>query len=316
MFKNIKKVELHLHLDGSVRVKTAEELLKKNNLYEKMTVVKDTTDLTDYLTKFDIPISLMQTKENLTRISHELVEDLIDDNVIYAEVRFAPNFHTKNGLSIDEVVKAVLEGLKSNKIKTNLILCMMRGHDFLDNKKVIDTAKNFINKGVCAIDLAGDEIKYKTSLYNDLFIYAKKLDVPFTIHAGEAGDISNIMDAIKLGTKRIGHGIKAINNPEILKLIKENNITLEICPTSNLQTHAIDNYKNHPIQYFYKNNILVTVNTDNNTVSNINLSKEYELLNKYFAYNLDDFKMFNINAINASFLSDLEKSQLKEKINN
>lgn len=315
MFKDIKKVELHLHLDGSVRVKTAEELLNKPNLFDKMSVSKNTTNLTDYLTKFDIPISLMQTKENLTRISHELVEDLIEDNVIYAEIRFAPNFHTKNGLNINEVVEAVLEGLKSDKIKTNLILCMMRGHEFLDNKKVIDTAKKYIDKGVCAIDLAGDEIKYKTSLYNDLFIYAEELGIPFTIHAGEAGDISNIIEAINLGTNRIGHGIKAINNQEILKMLKEKNITLEICPTSNLQTHAIDNYKNHPIQYFYQNNILTTINTDNNTVSNITLSTEYELLNKYFGYTLEDFKKFNINAINASFLSDGEKIKLKEKIN-
>ena len=125
MIENLKKVELHLHLDGSVRVSTIEELLDKNDLEKELVVDENTKSLTDYLKKFDLPIKVMQSKENLIRISKELCEDLIKDNVIYAEIRFAPNFHTKEGLSLDEVVSSVLLGLDSKNIKTNLILCMM-----------------------------------------------------------------------------------------------------------------------------------------------------------------------------------------------
>ena len=314
MFSNLKKVELHLHLDGSVRVSTVEELLNEKNLSDKMMVNSNTNSLTDYLTKFDLPIKVMQSKENLIRISKELVEDLEKDNVIYAEIRFAPILHTNNGLTLDEVVSSVLEGLNNDKVKTNLILCMMRNLSYEDNKKVIDLAIKYKNNGVCAIDLAGDESKYPTSMFKELFDYANTNGVLFTIHAGEAGTTKDIYNAINYGAKRIGHGIKAIENIEIINLLKEKQIPLEICPTSNIQTCVIDSYKNHPIKRLYDNNILVTVNTDNRTVSNITLSKEYELLSKIFDFKEKDFKKMNITAINKSFLNKNEKEILLKKL--
>lgn len=311
IFKKMPKIELHLHLDGSVRTQTACEILNRNVKDEMQ--VNNCQNLTDYLSKFEMPIKVMQTKENLERISYELALDLKEDNVIYAEIRFCPLFHTNN-LSLDEVVTSILKGLKKVDIKTNLILCMMRGLEEEENKKIIYLAKKYLNKGVVGIDLAGDEAKYKTKDYEYLFKLAKENNIPFTIHAGEADDYISILDAVKMGAKRIGHGVKVIDSENTIdKLIKEN-ITLEVCPKSNIDTCIVNEYKLHPIQKLYKSGVKITVNTDNKTVSNIDLTKEYQNLAFTFNFTKNDFLKFNINAIEASFLNNLEKEELKQII--
>ncbi len=316
--ENLKKVELHLHLDGSVRPSTIASILNmdEQDIRKKVCTNKDTKDLKDYLSKFDLPISVMQTKENLTRISYELALDLKQDNVIYAEIRFAPLFHTKQGLTIDEVIIAVLDGLKQVPVKTNLILCMMRGSSYENNYKVIETAYKFLNKGVVGIDLAGDEKNYPVDNYKDLFEIAKNKKIPFTIHAGEADDYNSIDNAIKLGAKRIGHGVRAIENDNTIKLIKENNITLEVCPISNIDTKIYKNIKEHPIKKLYDENINITISTDNRTVSNTTLNDTYKILQNTFNFTKEDFIKINQNAIKAAFISDKEKELLlKELIN-
>lgn len=309
-FNELKKIELHLHLDGSVRISTASFLLNKS--VSELTSLMQATELnslTEYLTKFDIPVKLMQKKENLERITYELCEDLKLDNVIYAEIRFAPIKHTNN-INLDEVVLSVLNGIKKSNIKANLILCCMRGDTIENNNYVIDIAYKYLNKGVCAIDLAGDELHYPNYLYEYIFNKCKKLNIPYTIHSGEADGIESIRKAISYDTKRIGHGIRAIEDKNIIEMIKQKNITLEICPTSNLNTRVVDNIKNHPINKLYKQGIKVTINTDNRTVSNTNLNKEYKLLYDTFGFTKEDFIKFNKNAIEASFLSEAEKNKL------
>lgn len=306
----MKKIELHVHLDGSVRPKTVSELLNYDikDVKSKMMVTSDTKDLTEYLTKFDLPIKAMQTKDNLKRIAKELALDLKDDDVIYAEVRFAPILHTKEGLSLDEVVSSVLEGIKSvNEIKINLILCMMRGFSNEDNLKTIMVAKKFLNNGVVGLDLAGDEKKYKTSDYESLFKIANDNNIPFTIHAGEIDSSLSVLDAINFGAKRIGHGIAIVNDKKALSLVKEKNVFLEVCPTSNVDTKAVLSYENHPIKELYLKGVKVTINTDDRTVSNITLSKEYKKLKEYFNFNDEDFLNLNINAISSSFMNQEEK---------
>ena len=308
--KSLPKIELHLHLDGSVRPSTASELLNKN-VEKDMIVDKDCNDLNEYLKKFDLPISIMQSKDNLERISYELAEDLKKDNIIYAEIRFAPIFHTRGGLALEEVVESVLKGLKKVDIKTNLILCMMRGLPYEDNEKIVYLAKKYLNKGVCAIDLAGAEALYKTKDYKELFQLSTKLDIPFTIHAGEADGIESIKSALAFGTKRLGHGVKVTQSNDMMNVLINKNITLEICPTSNLNTCIVDVYKKHPIKELYDKKIKITVSTDNNTVSNITLSDEYQKLIDNFNFSIDDFYQFNLNAINAAFINDNEKEELK-----
>lgn len=314
-FSNLKKVELHLHLDGSIRPETLSEL-KNIPLDEakEVLIAKDKcVDLNDYLKCFSLPVSIMQTKEELIRVAKELVEDLIKDNCIYAEVRFAPNKHTSI-LSLEEVVESVLSGLKSDKIKVNLLLCMMRGDSYIDNLKVIDLAYKYKDRGVCGIDLAGAEGLYKTGYYLDLFKRAKELGLNITIHAGEADGASSIKAAISAGALRIGHGVRALESEECLNKIREKEILLEVCPTSNVQTNVCESIEDHPIDKLLKEKILLSINTDNRTVSNTTLTKEYNKLNKSFGYNEEVFTMLNINAIKHAFISEEEKEELINKL--
>lgn len=305
----MKKVELHL--DGSVRESTVAELLgvNENDIENKLHVNDYNSSLSEYLTKFDMPIKVMQTKENLSRIARELGEDLEKDDIIYAEVRFAPQLHTKKGLSYDDIVLSVIEGFKKCNIKINVILCMMRGASYINNLKTIEVAEKYLNKGVVALDLAGDEKHFKTKDYEELFKIAKEKNIPFTIHAGEADDASSVLDAISFGAKRIGHGIRIIEDNYATSEVIKNKVTLEVCPTSNFQTKAVEIYKNHPIKKLYEKGVLITVSTDNNTVSNVSLSNEYERLKSCFGFTDKDFLTFNLNAINAAFISDLEKEK-------
>lgn len=300
----IKKIELHLHLDGSIREETANEILgKKCNLKAK----DKCEDLNEYLEKFEIPSIILQTKENLERVAYELALDLKKDNVIYAEIRFAPLKHLNGGLSLDEVITSVLNGLYKVDIKTNLILCMMRNDSFNDNKKVIDLA----HKYGFAIDLAGAEAIYKTKDFKELFKYAKSINVPFTIHAGEADGYESIKAAIDFGASRLGHGIKIIDYPDLINEAKEKGITLEVCPTSNVQTNAVNILKDHPIKKLYDMNVNVCINTDNRTVSNITLEDEYNKLKETFNFTNEDFLKMNLMAIEASFAQDKEKLKTK-----
>jgi adenosine deaminase len=300
----IKKIELHLHLDGSIREETANEILgKKCNLKAK----DKCEDLNEYLEKFEIPSIILQTKENLERVAYELALDLKKDNVIYAEIRFAPLKHLNGGLSLDEVIISVLNGLSKVDIETNLILCMMRNDSFNDNKKVIDLA----HKYGFPIDLAGAEAIYKTKDFKELFKYAKSINVPFTIHAGEADGYESIKAAIDFGASRLGHGIKIIDYPDLINEAKEKGITLEVCPTSNVQTNAVNILKDHPIKKLYDMNVNVCINTDNRTVSNITLEDEYNKLKETFNFTNEDFLKMNLMAIEASFAQDKEKLKTK-----
>ena len=308
----MKKVELHLHLDGSIRPSTISEILNINLEEAKKlsTIETKCASLKEYLTKFDIPLKIMQTKENLERVAFELAQDLQKDDVIYAEIRFAPNKHLKSGLTLDEVVTAILKGLSQVPIKTNLILCMMRGDSYEQNLKVIKLAKNYLNHGVVAIDLAGSEASYPVNLYQELFEIAQKENIPFTIHAGEADGPLSVINAINLGAKRIGHGVRAIESEKALKLIKEKNITLEVCPKSNLDTNMYEKLSNHPIKKLYDMGLLVTINTDNRTVSNTNLTKSYQDLQEVFSFTKQDFLKMNENALQSAFLKQDEIEEL------
>jgi len=315
--KELKKVELHIHLDGSVNLDTISKITNRSveDLKKDMIAESKCENLSEYLTKFDLPIKCMQTKENLKLISKELVDYLEKENVVYTEIRFAPIFHTKEGLTLESVIESVLEGLRSNNnVKTNLILCMMRGMKDEDNLKIIKLASKYLGKGVCAIDLAGAEDKYPLKDYINLFDIIKEKNIPFIIHAGENGSYEEVKIATHLGAKRIGHGIHSYESSEFLNELKNKDVLLEICPTSNIQTNTIDEYKNHPIYKFYNMGIKVCINTDNKTVSNITLNEEYIKLYNTFNFSIDDFKNMNLNAIKYSFLSEEEKEMLIREI--
>ena len=309
------KIELHLHLDGSVRPSTVSNILNLNEKEVEKEMIVDTScnDLNDYLTKFDLPLKILQTKDNLIKVSKELANDLKKDGIIYAEIRFAPILHINNCLSCEEVIEAVIEGISRVDIKINLIICLMRNVSEEDNYKVINAGLKYINNKVVGFDLAGAEAIYKTSNFKELFKYISKYNIPFTIHAGEADGIDSIKSAIEFGAKRIGHGVRIMDDVNMIKYAKDNNITFEVCPTSNIDTKIYKEYKEHAIKKMYDNNLNITINTDNRTVSNITLTEEYNKLINIFNFSLEDIKNMNITAINASFISDIDKENLKQE---
>lgn len=315
--KNLKKIELHIHLDGSVEPSTISDMSGKSvdEVYPLLVAPDKCANLSEYLTKFDLPCSYMQTREDLIRIANDIVKYFESQNIIYGEVRFAPSWHIKKGLTKGEVIEALYEGLNSSdKVKTNLILCLHRNVSMEDNWDTLNVVKNYIGTKVCAVDLAGAEDMYPIQEFLPLFEKCNELGIPYTIHAGENGPYTEVVKAISVGARRIGHGIHSIEDEGTLELLKETNTLLEVCPTSNVQTNSIDEYINHPIKKFYDMGINVCINTDNKTISRVTLNDEYEKLANTFGFTLEDFKKMNINAINSAFLTDVEKLELINKI--
>lgn len=307
----MKKTVLHLHLDGSLRPKTVYNWLCEENIHaelpiikEKLMVSKDCRNLNQYLEKFDLPIQVLQTEEHLKQATFELYEDLANQNVSYAEVRFAPSLHLNKKLSYNQVVEAAISGLKEAKskysINGNLILCCMRGNNnHKQNLETIKIAKQYLGKGICAVDLAGAEGLFPTKNFEDIFVLARELNIPFTIHAGESDGTESIKSALKFGAKRIGHGIRCIEDKELMQELKNKKILLEICPTSNLQTQAVTG--KYPLEEISNSGILVSINTDNNTVSNTDIEQEYNWVLENTNLTFEDLIKMNKNAEEAIF---------------
>lgn len=315
--KKIPKIELHVHLDGSLNIDKISEITKEDKkvLEEKMTAGEKLSSLKDYLDKFDYAVSLLQIPDLIRKLASSLREDLIKDNVIYAEVRYAPLKHISY-ISMDKFIDIVYEELnKDKKLKVKLILCMMRNDSKLNNMKVINLAKKHLKKEVVGIDLAGDEDSYPTKDFKDLFDYANELKIPITIHSGESTNYKEVEAALNMHAKRIGHGIRSIDNFDLINKLKDNNILLELCPTSNVQTNSVDIYKNHPIKLFSLLGVTYSINTDNRLVSEIDLSREYKKLIDNRLVTIEGIIKSNLNAIKYSFLTEEEKVTLFKKYN-
>lgn len=329
ILNQIPKIELHCHLDGSVRPETMYELLiqedknlEVNNIeeFKELVMIKgECNSLKQYLEKFSYPLMVMQKKENIERITYELLEDLSKHNIKYVEIRFAPFLHMEKGLNFDEVVHSVLKAMdrakRSFNILSNGILICMR-HEPLENSiKVVEYGEKFLHKGIVAIDLAGNEHDFPPQLHEKAFKLAKEKGYNITIHGGETGIVENITNSIELlHPKRIGHGTAAIKDIRVMELLKDKNIFLEMCPTSNLQTKSIDSIKDYPIREYLNIGIKVTINTDNTTVSNTSLAKEYKLLIDELDFKIEEIINLINNSLEGSFISQKDKQTLRKVI--
>lgn len=329
LFK-LPKIELHCHIDGSVRPETIIDIAKKENIEltsydiqdirKEIVVPLECESLNEYLKAFAIPNLVMQSKESLRRITFELYEDAAKENVKYMEVRFAPVLHTVKGLSLEEVIESVLDGIKDAEkefdIKGNLILGCMRFMSVEKAFEVVEAGKKFIGKGVVAVDLcAGEEEGFCRKFARPIEL-ARKYGYRVTIHAGETGIGENVLEVVELlGAERIGHGVYIKDCTEAYKIVKEKNITLEMCPTSNVQTKAVDSFKSHPIYDFYKDGINLSINTDNRTVSDTTMTREAEIVSENFNITFEEYKNIYNMSVEASFASDEIKTELKNKIN-
>ena len=325
-FENLPKIELHCHLDGCLRPETVKELIVKenlnldlydiNNIENELIVPDNCSSLNVYLKRFDIPVKVMQSKENLRRIAYELIEDVSKENVKYIEIRFAPLLHKEKGLEIKEIIESVLMGLKEGEkdfgVKSNLILSILRNMDIKTAYEVIESGKEFIGNGVVAVDLAGNEEKGFCKKFKDAFNLAREYGYKITIHAGETGHSINVKEAIELlGAERIGHAVAIEKDINIYNLVKEKEVILEMCPKSNVQTKAVENYKKHPIKRFLEDNLLVNLSTDNRTVSNVTLTEELNAVDENHILSINDGKKIYTNSIKGAFCDKETKEWLK-----
>jgi adenosine deaminase len=319
------KVDLHLHLDGSVKSSTLLELaveqgqaLPVSNLDQLdllMKVQGSCASLAEYLEKFHFVGAFLHSASALERVAYELVEQASEQYCRYIEVRFAPQLHRALGLSVEEVIHHVLQGLKKGQerfgVKSRGIAICLRGHADTLNIEVVEVAYRFLDKGLVAVDLAGAEAAYPAHCFEGVFAIARKKDMPTTIHAGEAGGAGNIYDAVtKLGATRIGHGVRLKECDRAFKLVWDRGIPLELCPISNIQTKAVSDWSSYPVKHYFDEGIRITINTDNLTVSDTNLTKEYEVLQQKFGFTNRELGQLVLNGVEAAFLPDHEKRSL------
>jgi len=321
-------IDLHLHLDGAISISSAKELAKLQDIeipssdaeLEKLIRVSDDCkDLMEFLEKFAFPCSLLQTGSGIRKAVSNLLKELKEEGVIYAEIRFAPQLSTKKGLSQEAVVEAALEGLteglKDSFVMANLILCCMRGEGNEEkNRETVEVARKYLGRGVCALDLAGAESVYKTEEYEELFAYAELLDIPFTIHAGEADGPKSVWDAISYGACRIGHGVRSLEDEKLVEYLVKNEIPLEICPTSNINTAVFRNISEYPLRALMDAGLALTINTDDPSIEATSIKKEYQKLIDSFNLEKADVLKFLENAAKYSFASEKQREHMMQKI--
>lgn len=331
IIKKAPKALLHDHLDGGLRVSTILELAKQNG-YTKLpydnekeladwfhTAVQGSLEI--YLETFAHTVGVMQTAEAITRVARECVEDLANDGVVYAEVRFAPELHTSQGLSYEQVIDAVLKGFSEgeslsaaagHKIKVGALLTAMRMADV--SLEIAKLVVEYRDRGVVGFDIAGKEAGYPPTEHLEAFQYLQRNNAHFTIHAGEAFGLKSIWEAIQYcGAERLGHGVRIIDDitvnadgsvtlGDLAAYVRDRRIPLELCPKSNIDTGAAPSIKEHPIGLLRKLNFRVTLNTDNRLMSDTSMSSEMTALVEAFDYTLKDLEWLTVNGMKSSFL--------------
>ncbi|MCR4955150.1 MAG: adenosine deaminase [Lachnospiraceae bacterium] len=312
--------DLHLHLDGAISLSSARELAKlggvsipdsDEEILKLMQVSPGCKDLNEFLEKFEFPCSLLQTKECITRAVQNLLCELNEEGIIYAEIRFAPQKSTDQGLTQEDAILAALEGTKHAPIPCGLILCCMRGKDNRkENLETVTLAEKYLGDGVVAVDLAGAEALFPTEDFAEIFDVAREKGIPFTIHAGEASGSDSVRNALSFEPKRIGHGVRSVEDPRVIAFLASNGIPLELCPSSNLSTQVYESLSDFPLKQLLDAGVLCTINTDDPSIIGTTLKKEYELLIREFGLNQDTVQQLKENAILASFAPDSVKEEL------
>lgn len=330
LLKQLPKTDLHVHLDGSLRIPTLIELAEQQKIKlpttdpAKLTKLvmsgKNCKNLGEYLQGFDITLSVMQEPEALRRIAFELAEDAAEENVWYMEVRYSPILHMQKGLKLTTIVESVIQGLKDAEqkfnIKTGVIICGMRNINPERSLELAELAVAYKNQGVVAFDLAGQEENNPAKHHKEAFYLIRNNNINTTIHAGEAYGAESIHQAIHYcGAHRIGHGTRLYENGDLLNYVNDHRIPLEICLLSNIQTGAAESFERHPLKLYYDLGLRVTINTDNRLISDTTISNEYFLAAKHLKLTLPDVKNIILDGFKSAFLPNRAKSMMLNMVN-
>ncbi len=327
--KDLVKAELHCHLDGSISLEVIRQLAEMANitvpesdkeLKQLVVAPENAESLMDYLKTFDFVRPLLQTKEALHLAAYDVARQAAQENVIYTEIRFAPELSMDEDLSASETVEAVLAGLKQAEeefgIVAKVLVCGMKQSPKEVTRDTFEHVVELAEKGLVGFDFAGNELDFPPAQLADLIKEIQALGLPMTFHAGECGCAHYIADSIALDIKRIGHSTAIYNQSELIQEFIGKGVTAELCLTSNLQTKAAKSLDEFPFLALKNAGAKITINTDNRTVSDTNLTKEYALFVKHFGVSVADFLAFNKNAIQASFTNEAQKAELLSKIDN
>ena len=329
LIQALPKTDLHCHLDGSMRLETLWELAQSRKvdvdadslegLRERITPKKGTT-LPSYIRKFVWTLAVLQDVDSLRRAAYELAEDANAENVRYLEVRYAPDLHTKEGLSLVEIIDAVLTGLRDAErdfgILSGVIVCGIRTTDPELSLTLAELAITYKNRGVVGFDLAGEERDYPAKDHLQAFYKILNSNINVTVHAGEAFGPPSIHQALHYcGAHRIGHGTRLHEDKDLLQYVNDHRIPLEMCISSNLHTGAVPSLKEHPFGDYYDRDLRVTLNTDNRLISNTSVANELKIACDAFDLTIYDLRKILINGFKSSFLSQgLKKKTLRDAI--
>lgn len=326
--RRIPKTELHCHLDGSVRPSTLLELGREYKIRMPATsadelrdfmIVKDARSLEDYLERFEITIAVMQTAEAIERISYELAEDAAKDGVKYIEVRNAPILNSRGNLEMGDALEAQIKGLeraqRDHGIIARSIVCSLRQLPPETSVELAQLAVAYRQRGVVAFDLAGKEAGFPASAHGDAFAYARKHNLAVTVHAGEGDGARSVRDAVhKCGANRLGHATRLIEDPELTQYVNDRRIGLEICLTSNVQTHAARSYEAHPLRQYFDRGMNATLSTDNRLMSGTTLTDEYVYAAKHLDFTFDELCTLALNGFESAFLPWEQRVKLLEQV--
>jgi adenosine deaminase len=326
LLASLPKTDLHVHLDGSLRPGTIWELAHEDEVElpaasagevrDWFTEDLPERDLVAYLSRFDVTTSVMQTEESLERIAFELVEDAAAENVWYMEVRYAPILSTKRGLSPRQVVDSVERGLARGheahpRTQAHQIICGLRHFEPERAVRMAALAVEYKGRGVLAFDLAGAEVDNPAKRFREAFYLVRHANLNVTVHAGEAYGPESIHQALHwAGAHRIGHGVRLREDEDLLEYVRDHRIPLEMCPTSNVQTGAVESIEEHPIREYFDRGLRVTVNTDNRLMSNTTVTREIELLVDHLGFTLEEVKKLLMNGFKSAFLRYPERKAL------
>jgi adenosine deaminase len=287
-----------------VRPTTAEELASQQGLDLnrplRMTAPEDCPSQAVYISYFDDAIAVLQTAGALERAALELGIDSAEENIDYLEVRWAPRLHLRNGLTVPKVIEAVLAGLRAAPLRAVAIVCAMRHHSVEDNVALAKVAGQFAGRGVVGFDLAGNEVRYPAAPQRPAFEAARAAGLRLTCHAGEAGDPSNVEEALNLGVERIAHGVTGARDPRIVERLRSEGIVLDLCPTANWKCKAVPSLAQHPLPALVRAGVRCTISTDSRTVAATTLSREFELASE-MGLSDDELRRCNQTAYDARF---------------
>jgi adenosine deaminase len=320
--QSLPKTELHLHLDGSMSYAAAAHLspgLTRATFDATFIAPPKCTDLADYLTRFPAHLNLMQTAPALRIVVEDLFEQLAADHVQYAEIRYAPFLNIEGGLTLAEVVeatdRAVEDAIRATGIEARIILCTLRHYTEDMSLQTARMVGQFRGSRVAALDLAADEAGFPLDAHVSAFEYAQEHGLARTAHAGEAAGPASVRETLaKLKPSRIGHGIRSIEDADLVRQLVADGIHLEVCPSSNVQTGVCADIASHPIARLFDAGVSLSISTDNRTVGNVTLTQEYERLAQAFNWGRAEFLQCNVNALKAAFVDDTTRARLLARL--